>query len=192
VDGQGSAVRFAGNGSPIAVVAWSRFPSGYTNNIGFSRSTDNGVTWSAPVNLTTNFLTMDQVLGNDRVNNNPSVAIDKSNGPFANRIYVVYSNNNSLDVANVAMQRSLDGGITFSAPILLNSRPGADRAQWFPYVTVDRTTGRVSSLLRPGHRRRETSPVTSSGMERYEQAGAADSSPSRWIGQRRQQPNLGD
>ena len=56
---------------------------------------------------------------------------------------MVYSNNNSLDGANVAMQRSLDGGITFSAPILLNSRPGADRAQWFPYVTVDRTTGRV-------------------------------------------------
>src|SRR5262245_37309998 len=64
VDGQGSAVRFAGNGSPLAVVAWSTFPSFYTNNIGFSRSTDNGVTWSAPVNLTSNFITMDQVLGN--------------------------------------------------------------------------------------------------------------------------------
>src|SRR5262249_8585730 len=35
VDGQGSAVRFAGNDSPLAVVAWSRFPSGYLNNIGF-------------------------------------------------------------------------------------------------------------------------------------------------------------
>jgi hypothetical protein len=144
VDGQGSAVRFAGNGSPLAVVAWSRFASFYTNNIGFSRSTDNGVTWSAPVNLTSNFITMDQVLGNDRVNNNPSVAIDTSSGPYANRVYVVYSNNNSLDGANVAMQRSLDGGVTFSAPILLNSRPGADRAQWLPYVTVDRTTGRVN------------------------------------------------
>jgi hypothetical protein len=142
-DGQGSAVRFAGNGSPLAVVAWSRFQSFYTNNIGFSRSTDNGVTWSAPVNLTSNFITMDQVPGNDRVNNNPSVAIDKSGGQYANNIYVVYSNNNTRDGADVAMQRSVNGGVTFSAPIFLNSRPGADRAQWFPYVTVDRTTGRV-------------------------------------------------
>jgi len=86
VDGQGSAVRFAGNGSPLAIVAWSRFPSAYINNIGLSRSTDNGVTWSAPVNLTSNFVTMDEVLGNDRVNNNPSVAIDKSSGPHANTV----------------------------------------------------------------------------------------------------------
>jgi len=143
VDGQGSALRFAGNGSPNAVVAWSTFPGGYLNNVSLSRSTDNGVTWSAPINLTANFLTMDQVPGNDRINSNPSVAIDKSNGPFANRVYVVYSNNNSQDGADVALQRSADGGVTFSAPVLLNSRPGNDRAQWFPYVTIDRTTGRV-------------------------------------------------
>src|SRR5262249_11755941 len=141
-DGQGASLRFAGNGSPNAYVVWSRF-SGLTNNVGLARSTDNGVTWSAPVNLTTNFITMDQVLGNDRVNNNPSVAIDTSSGQYANRIYVVYSNNNTRDGANIAMQRSLDAGITFSEPIVLKSRPGADRAQWFPYVTVDRTTGRV-------------------------------------------------
>src|SRR5262249_20648889 len=30
-----------------------------------------------------------------------------------------------------------------SPGILLNARPGNDRAQWFPYVTVDSTTGRV-------------------------------------------------
>jgi hypothetical protein len=141
-DGQGSSVRFAGNGSPNVYVAWSRFSTFYTNNVGFSRSTDNGVTWSAPVNLTSNFITMDEVLGNDRVNNNPTLAVDTSPGPFQGYVYVVYSSNNSRDGADVAFQKSIDGGITFSAPILLNARPGADRAQWFPYVTVD-TTGRV-------------------------------------------------
>jgi hypothetical protein len=142
-DGQGASLRFAGNGSPLAVIAWTRFTGAYTNNIGLALSTDNGFTWSAPRNLASNFVTTDQVLGNDRVNTNPSVAIDNSPGLFRNYIYVVYSNNNSIDGADVVLQRSSDGGITFSAPVLLNSRPGKDRAQWFPFVTVDRTTGRA-------------------------------------------------
>jgi hypothetical protein len=142
-DGQGMSVRFAGNGSPNAYVAWERFPGAITNNVGFARSTDNGVTWSAPVNLAANFITMDEVLGNDRVHTSPSLAVDKSAGPFRGNVYVVYSNNNSRDGADVAFQRSADGGITFSAPVLLNSRPGNDRAQWFPFVTADRNTGRV-------------------------------------------------
>jgi hypothetical protein len=53
-------VRFAGNGSPNAVVAWAAFTSGLTNRVSFARSTDNGQTWSAPRRLTPNFLTMDQ------------------------------------------------------------------------------------------------------------------------------------
>ncbi len=145
-DGQGMSVRFAGNGSPNVYVAWGRFPgtlSGYANNIGFARSIDNGATWGAPVNLTSDFLTMDQVLGNDRVNNFPSLAVDASPGSFSGSVYAVYSNNNSRDGADVAFQRSTNGGVTFSAPIFLNAKPGADRAQWFPYVTVDRSTGRV-------------------------------------------------
>ncbi len=143
VDGQAASVRFAGNGSPNAFVAWSTFPSFYTNNVKVARSTDNGVTWSAPINVTSAFITMDHVLGNDRVHNFPTVAVDTSSGAFSNRVYLVYANNNSLDGADIAMQRSTDGGITFSPPVFLNSRPGNDRAQWFPYVTVDSTTGRV-------------------------------------------------
>jgi hypothetical protein len=142
-DGLGMTVRFAGNGSPNAYVAWSRFQGSFTRNIGFSRSTDNGTTWGAPVNLAANFLAMDYVLGNDRVNDIPALAVDKSPGPFAGNVYVVYSNNNSLDGADVAFQRSTNGGLTFSSPMVLNSRPGNDRAQWFPYVTVDQITGRV-------------------------------------------------
>jgi hypothetical protein len=142
VDGQGSAVRFAANGSPLAVVAWTTFGA-LTNRISYARSTDNGQTWSAPAFLTPSFLSMDQVLGNDRVNTNPAVAFDRTDGPFSGAVYVVYSNNNSRDGADVMLQRSSDGAQTFSAPIALNSRPGNDRAQWFPYVTVDKTTGRV-------------------------------------------------
>lgn len=142
VDGQGAIPRFAGNGSSNAYVAWSRFP-GSNQNVGFARSTDNGATWSAPVNTTSDFFTMDEVLGNDRVHNFPSLAVDTSSGPNQGNVYVVYSNNNNHDGADIAFQRSTNGGIAFSGSILLNSRPGSDRAQWFPWVTVDRTSGRV-------------------------------------------------
>jgi hypothetical protein len=142
-DGQAASVRFAGNGSANAVVAWSTFPAPYLNNVRVARSSDNGVTWSAPTLVGPNFLTMDHVLGNDRVHNFPTVAIDTSAGLFKNRAYLVYAINNSLDGADITMQYSSDGGLTWTPGIFLNSRPGNDRAQWFPYVTVDASTGRV-------------------------------------------------
>jgi hypothetical protein len=146
-DGQSSIPRFAGNGSSNAYVAWRRFPfpgvfGGWGNTIGFARSTDNGLTWTTR-DITDEFFTMDSVLGNDRVNTSPSLAVDLSNGRNSGNIYVVYANNNNQDGADVAFQRSTDGGVTFSAPVLLNARPGEDRAQWFPWVTVDKNTGRV-------------------------------------------------
>jgi hypothetical protein len=142
-DGQGASIQAAGNGSPNVYIAWTRFPGFYTRRIAFSRSTDNGATWSAPFELTTSFIGMDQVLGNDRSNEYPTLAVDNSPGPFKGNIYVVYSNNNSLDGADVSFLRSTNGGLTFSPPISINSRPGNDRPQWFPFATVDKTTGRL-------------------------------------------------
>ena len=149
-DGQGSDPAFAA-GSTNAYVVWRRFPFpgvlfGYGNTIAFAKSTNNGQTWGAPVELSPEFLTMDQVLGNDRVHTSPSIAVDNTNGSHRGTVYVVYANNNSQDGADIVFQRSTDQGATFSAPLLLNSRPGNDRAQWFPCVTVDRTTGRVYVL----------------------------------------------
>jgi hypothetical protein len=83
------------------------------------------------------------VLGNDRVHTSPSIAVDNSGGGASGNIYVVYANNNSTDGADIVFQRSTDEGLTFSPPILLNSRPGQDRAQWFPWVSVDQKSGRV-------------------------------------------------
>jgi hypothetical protein len=143
-DGQASIPRFAGGHSKNAYVAWVRFFDDLTNTIAFARSTDNGATWSAPVEIPpSHFFTMDYVLGNDRVNSSPSLAVDKSFGGSRGNIYVVYATNDLGDGADIAFQRSKDDGLTFSKPILLNSRPGEDRAQWFPWVTVDSTTGRI-------------------------------------------------
>ena len=59
-------------------------------------------------------------------------------------VYLVYPNNNSFDGSDIVFQCSTDRGRTFSAPLLLNSRPGGDRPQWFPWVTVDDVSGRIS------------------------------------------------
>jgi hypothetical protein len=40
-------------------------------------------------------------------------------------------------------QRSTNGGESWSAPLLLDARPGSDGPQWFPWVTVDNSNGRV-------------------------------------------------
>lgn len=147
-DGQGSVPRFAGNGSKNVYVTWTRFPrpgkyNGLGDQIAFARSTDNGATWSTPTTLGTEFFSMDYVLGNDRVHNFSSLAVDNSAGRNKGAIYVVYADNDNRDGSDVYVQRSTDQGVTFSAPLNLSSRPGSDRAQWFPYVTVDKTTGRV-------------------------------------------------
>jgi hypothetical protein len=140
-DGQGSMPAFARRTSN-AYVAWARFHA-EGNAIGFSRSTDNGLTWSEPAELGTPFFFIDQILGNDRVHQFPSITVDNSRGRHRGNIYVVHTTNDNRDGADIALHRSVDGGLTFQPPIILNSRPGHDRAQWFPSVSVDDTLGRV-------------------------------------------------
>ena len=144
IDGQSSIPRFAGNGSANVYLAWQRFPADNNDTIGFARSTDNGATWGDPINAAPSaFFTMDQVLGNDRVSSAPGLAVDNSLGPRKGNIYLVYSNNNLRDGADIVFQSSTDGGLSFTSPVLINSRPGNDRAQWFPWVTVDNSSGRI-------------------------------------------------
>jgi hypothetical protein len=137
-DGQSSIPRFAGNGSHRAYVAWRRYTSYYGRATGFAYSDDNGETWSTPANTSADFVEMDQVLGNDRINTSPSLAVGRGG-----EIYLVYASNSNLDGADVVFQRSTDGGMTLSAPVLVNAAPGHDRAQWFPWVTTDGRSGRV-------------------------------------------------
>ena len=137
-DGQSSIPRFAGNGSDRVYLAWRRYSSFFGRVTGFAFSDDNGQTWSAPTNTSAPFLEMDQVLGNDRINTSPSLAVGRGG-----EIYLVYANNNRLDGADIVFQRSTDRGLTLSAPVLVNAAPGGDRAQWFPWVTTDSRSGRV-------------------------------------------------
>lgn len=198
VDGQSSDPAFA-KGSSNAYIVWRRFPGFYTNSIGFARSTDNAQSWGAPVELNSNFVTMDQVLGNDRVNTSPSIAVDNSSGRNAGNVYVVYADNNSFDGADIYVQRSSDGGVTFSAPRILNPKPGLDRAQWFPWVTVDKDTGRVyvfyydQGAAKTGDLTRVSYVFSNNGGKSWSsQKSLTDSNFKAGWGNDTGQPNLGD
>jgi hypothetical protein len=155
-NGQASVPRFEGGGSTNVYIAWQQSGSNgafILNRIGFARSTDNGLTFApttgpsgALTGTTANggfFKSMDQVLGNDRVHTFPAMAVDNSTGLNHGNIYVAYAVNATGDGADVIFQKSVNHGLSFSAPVLINSRPSADRAQWFPVVSVDNLSGRV-------------------------------------------------
>lgn len=141
-DGQGSMPAFA-RGSHDAYVAWTQFPGGLDAAIAFAHSPDDGATWDAPRTVNAPFFTIDYILGNDRVHEFPSIAVDNSRGRHRGTIYVVHADNDGHDGSDIALERSTDGGKTWKPRVILNSRPGRDRAQWFPSVSVDNTFGRV-------------------------------------------------
>ena len=66
------------------------------------------------------------------------MAIDYSTG----RVYVVYQANNSQGEGDVAL-RTLIGAPAAGTRVLIDSNPGADRAQFLTAVAVDQSTHRV-------------------------------------------------
>jgi len=149
----GSEPRFAGNGSNNVYVAWSgQEQSFYFAETKVAASNDNGVSFGVPVVLDQSPLLIpnfwiDFILGDDRVHQFPSIAVDNSWGSHQGNVYVVYATNANFDGADVVVHRSTDGGATWSEPTVLSSRPGNDRAQWFPTVSVDSLTGRVNVVF---------------------------------------------
>jgi len=142
---QASSPRFlpgTNNSDSNAYVVWRTSPASNTRNIGCARSTDGGATWSSAVNIdSSSFGPEDQILGVDRINTSPSMAIDPSTG----RVYVVYMRTDSVGTGDIAL-RSFIGDCASAAPVMLGSNPGADRAQFYPWVTVDGSSGRVHVL----------------------------------------------
>ncbi len=139
----GSVPAMAGYGSNRAMVAWSDQDSFYTASTMVAVSNDNGQTFGPPVTLDQSPLLLpnffvDMIIGNDRIHQFPAAAIDKHGN-----LHVAYATNGNLDGADVVTQRSTDGGLTWSEPTDLSSRPGNDRSQWFPAMTADQISGRI-------------------------------------------------
>ena len=104
--------------------SWTRF--GVSTNILLIRSTDDGVTWSSPVNIS-----------------------DGSGGVQGS--YPAISSNGNVNVAwrssssggQIRFDRSTDGGLTFGTDIVVSSAPDA----WFPHMTVDLSGGPFNDYI---------------------------------------------
>jgi hypothetical protein len=142
-DGQASVPRFGPNRSNLVYVAWMTQFDGLTGGISVARSTDGGVSFQPPIDIDPGFFVPDYVLGNDRIHWFPTLAVDRSLGPHRGTVYVAYAQNNAHDGGDIVVQRSVDQGRSFLRPTFVTARPGADRSQWFPWITVNDRTGRV-------------------------------------------------
>ncbi|MGH2642948.1 MAG: T9SS type A sorting domain-containing protein, partial [Chitinophagaceae bacterium] len=144
--GQGANVQTGPNGE--VYVCWANLSNGYPATlIGFAKSTNGGVSFTTSTAF--NYLGISQPntgygpdprFNNIGINDFPSMAVDKSQGPYRGRIYVVVPQE-SNGTAIIQMRYSSDGGDIWSGPITINI-PNATQC-FFPWITVDDCTGAV-------------------------------------------------
>jgi hypothetical protein len=115
--------------------------------VGVASSTNGGTNWQ----VTENAFDMNGIngiltqKGNIRVNGLPNIAIDTTGGPRNGWIYIVTTQKNLSPAGSdpdVILNRSTDGGQTWSARIRVNQDPvNNGKIQYFPAVHVDKTGG---------------------------------------------------
>lgn len=148
--GQGTNVQTGPNGE--VYVCWADYGTGNVpaNGIGFTRSLDGGVNFSTAViafaysgiRTTTG---PNPTFNNIRVNDFPSMAVDKSCGVHRGRIYIAYpTKENGNGKAIIQVRHSDDKGITWSTAVTVSIASG--RQNWFPWICVDNLTGDVNVI----------------------------------------------
>jgi hypothetical protein len=134
-------------------VAWSG-PLG----IMLDKSTDAGVTWGADVFVSSQPGGWDfDVPGINRCNGLPVTICDTSYLSTRGNLYVLWGDQrNGSDNSDVFISRSTNGGNTWSPAIMVNN-DNTTRHQFFPWVTIDQTTGFLYAVF---YDRRNTSGTT--------------------------------
>lgn len=157
---QGVNIQTASNGDVYAVWAiYDAFPAREIA-LGFSRSTNGGVSFSPATRIFNNLQGVRWQPGfpianphgkNMRSNSFPGMAVDISGGPNDGTIYVVWANvgvpgvNVGPDVS-IYMMSSTDGGVTWSVPSRVNTDP-IGNVQYFPWITCDPVNGNLSVIF---------------------------------------------
>ena len=117
------------------------------DSLGFAKSTDGGVTWTASTNHAVNLngIRAQSFYNGFRVNCFPRIAVDKSGGARNGWIYVTGCEKfvaPARDTADVTLCRSTDGGTTWTHSLVNGDAAG--NYQWFSSVGVDQSTGNVA------------------------------------------------
>ncbi|MCK9616469.1 MAG: T9SS type A sorting domain-containing protein [Lentimicrobiaceae bacterium] len=138
-------------------VCWVVYDAGVMDEkaIGFTRSTDGGVTYQPAIRAINNLkgIRTGGTSKNMRVNSFPSMTVDISNSGHRGTIYIVWANkgvpgiNTGSDI-DVYLIKSTDGGTTWSNPKKINTdAPGAGKQHYFPWITCDPITGTLSVIF---------------------------------------------
>jgi hypothetical protein len=189
--GQGSVPRAAGNSSNV-YLTWRT-----TSTIQFCRSTNNGASWTGPTTIVSGLSNPMNPYGSDRIHGFPSMDVYDGNG----YIYIVYGSRNlSPDFSDIYFTRSTTAGVSWSTPVAINSRPGLDRAQFFPWVSVDQSTGRIDAVWYDQMNGTGTSDITDMFQTYSEDLGVTWACPipitdkpfHAEYGNTTSQPNIGD
>lgn len=123
----------------------------------FSRSTNGGVSWSAPVTVVANkraiaFSNQANPPSEDQRGINPFGAVDVNNNSASacyHNLYFAYTDlasGSNLTTANVYVKRSTDNGATWSTAVQVNddaSGASSTTTQFHPWLQVDQTDGSV-------------------------------------------------
>ncbi len=139
--GQGANVQTGPNGE--VYVCWADYTNGNLpeQGLGFVRSVNGGQNFTA-ASIVFNYTGIRNSSGGQtefggiRVNSFPSMAVDKSNGIFRGRIYIVYAaKENGNGKAIIQLRWSDNQGVNWSGPVTVSIANG--RQNWFPWIAVD-------------------------------------------------------
>jgi len=135
-------------------IVWDSLACGATctdERMWYSRSTNGGVSWSAPIQVHDHNLT-----GFSNANSPPAedarsigpmgaVDVDNSGGACDGTLYATFGDFASGTVADtdVWVTRSTNNGATWSAPVKVNDDGLAGRTQFHPFLQVDQSNGNV-------------------------------------------------
>jgi hypothetical protein len=128
-------------------VAWHDIDAG---QVWIDRSFDGGLTFGTDVlvtNSTAGFKTSIPAQPDRGVGVMPTIDTDRSGGPYDGRIYLAYSDLGAGGGAdfNVLVMSSSDGGVTWTAPVIVHD-DGGTNSQFLPWLDVDQQTGQVVSV----------------------------------------------
>jgi hypothetical protein len=152
---QGVNIQTGPNGE--VYVTWAIYDSWPSDesSMGFTRSFDGGVTYEPATRIISNIrgIRTSTIGKTMRKNSFPSMAVDISGGEYNGYIYITWANigvpgiNTGNDV-DVYIIRSGDQGVTWSAPIKVNTdASGLGRKHYFPWLTCDPENGILSMVF---------------------------------------------
>jgi len=128
-------------------VAWQDIDAG---QVWIDTSLDGGLTFGTDVLVTNSaagFKTSIPAQPDRGVGVMPTIDTDRSGGLFNGRLYLAYSDLGAGGAAdfNVLVRSSSDGGLTWTAPVVVHD-DGGTNSQFLPWVDVDQQTGQAVAV----------------------------------------------